>query len=71
MMPAGYFGASGVNEYSVWATMLYHRYQRRAEDFGDRAMPYGRWEGLDGWQHRCHITSTRTSAALSGRSALF
>lgn len=42
MVPAGYFGASGVNEYAVWATMLYHRYQHRAEDFGERAMPYGR-----------------------------
>lgn len=28
--------------YAVWSTMMYHRYQYRAEDFGERAMPFGR-----------------------------
>jgi hypothetical protein len=39
--PAGYFGASGVNFDAVWATMWYHRHLADAEDYGDRAMPYG------------------------------
>ncbi|WIA21233.1 hypothetical protein OEZ85_000475 [Tetradesmus obliquus] len=42
---SGYFGASGVNHASVWATMWYHRHAAAAEDFGDLAMPYGRWYG--------------------------
>lgn len=39
---SGYFGASGVNYVSVWATMWYHRHQVDTEDFGEHAMPYGR-----------------------------
>ncbi|WIA21235.1 hypothetical protein OEZ85_000476 [Tetradesmus obliquus] len=42
---SGYFGASGVNYGAVWATMWYHRHAAAAEDFGDLAMPYGRWYG--------------------------
>ncbi|KAF6258550.1 hypothetical protein COO60DRAFT_1701302 [Scenedesmus sp. NREL 46B-D3] len=42
---SGYFGASGVNEISVHATMWYHRHLAAAEDFGELAMPYGRWYG--------------------------
>jgi hypothetical protein len=50
---AGYFGSFG-REYSVWATMWYHRHLTAAEDFGDRAMPYGEphYTGnLQGWLH--------------------
>lgn len=45
LLCTGYFGASGVNYWAVYATMWYHRHMAVAEDFGDRAMPYGRWYG--------------------------